>query len=340
MSDGTTVPIVNEMLADFGARFFAQYPHWSDFATEQEVNDRAAVLGAHGLAALNERLVTSPPERALDTVAEHNTATMLIGLGFVDIQYEPPSMAKPVDFIARRGETLYRLEVKRLAAPEHERKHDRLIKALNEALRRELYPVFVMLEISDFDRIQTNDLIRHVKQALKTDSNAVHHFPPTGQWSVRYYFVQSKACTNPRVLYAADAEIREVTGIDAGRVKEKIKKSYDKFAATVTDDAVNLVVIEMDRTVHLSTVSEALYGTECFRVSRDHPEPVLGRTPNGIFSRGRHSKLHGVLVVRRKAHRLFADYERLLLYNPGAALADQAAAFGVERVLTPDEFPK
>jgi hypothetical protein len=327
------------MSANFGARFLARYPHWSDFATEQEVNDRAAVLGAHGLAALNERLMTSPPERALDSVTEHNTATMLIGLGFVDIRYEPPSMAKPVDFIAERGKDLYRLEVKRLAAPERERKKDRLIKALNEALRREPYAVLVMLEIGDFAPRQTNEFIRHVKQALKTESSTIHHYPPTDRWSVRYHFVQSKAYTNPRVVYAADAEIREVTGIDAGRVKEKIKKSYGKFAATASDDAVNLVVIEMDRSVHLSTVSEALYGAEHFRVLRDHSEPMRGRSPNGIFSRGQHSKLHGVLVVRRKAYRLFAEYERLLLCNPGATFPGLAAAFGVERVLTPDEYP-
>jgi hypothetical protein len=330
------------MSGTFGARFFAQYPHWSNVATEQEVNDRAALLRAHGLATLNERLVTSPPERALDTVAEHNVAIMLIGLGFVDIQYEPSSVAKPVEFVTRHGKNLYRLEVKRLAASERDRTHDRLIKALNEALRPEPCPVLVMLEIGDFDRKQTNALVRHVKQALKTGGNADHHLPSTGQWSVRYYFVPSKIFTNPHVLYAADGEVRDVTGMDSSRVKNKVKKAYDKFAAMATDDVVNIVALEMDRTVHLSTVSEALYGTERTRTFRDQPEPVLDRSPNGIFSQGRHSKLHGVLVVRRKAHRLFADYEHLLLYNPSAMLLvpTVASAFGVERVLTPDEFPE
>jgi hypothetical protein len=106
------------------------------------------------------------------------------------------------------------------------------------------------------------------------------------------------------------------------------------------DDAVHLVAHETDNRIHLSSVSDALYGREYFRMAQHGPD-VRGRHADGIFCRGQHSRLGGVLVAGRATYRLFVPYNLVLFPNPGSPLPveDVVQALAIECVLGPNDYP-
>jgi hypothetical protein len=53
-----------------------------------------------GLDSLNRKVLAAPANEVLDLIAEHNMAAMLVRREFAYLQHEPPSMSKPVTFLA------------------------------------------------------------------------------------------------------------------------------------------------------------------------------------------------------------------------------------------------
>ena len=135
--------------------------------------------------------------------------------------------------------------------------------------------------------------------------------------------------------------LRDVTGVDASRVQNKVKRSYGKFRALTDRSGVHLLVLEVDNTIHLAHVAEALHGREVVTFTREG-YAGSGRESGGMFSRGQFSRLDGVVIARRDVrYRLFASYTFALFPNPGGALHvnDVVGALGVGDVLGPTDFP-
>jgi hypothetical protein len=53
--------------------------------------------------------------------------------------------------------------------------------------------------------------------------------------------------------------LRDVTGADASRMLGKVKNAYEKFKVCPDDGGVHLVALEVDNTIELAHVAEALY---------------------------------------------------------------------------------
>lgn len=185
-------------------------------------------------------------------------------------------------------------------------------------------------------------LVKSIRTALKNSLDEEHFFPARNKWIASYHFTRSKRLRHASIATVQDVELRNVTGFEAYRVKKKIAKAYEKFPAPAPATTINLVVLEIDRTVHLSAVSDALYGTEHLLLRRGIEGIRPARKPDGFFSRGHGSRLHGVVVIRRTRHWLFVPYEMLLFPSPKVLppiLERTREALGIDRVLGAEQFP-
>lgn len=326
----------------FAQRFSEQHPHLANFVDPHEADEHAELLRANGLETLNEKVLASPAEEVLDLVAEHNVAVVLIRRGLTDLEYEPPSMARPVDFVGTSKGRLYLVEVKRLASNEHDELHATLMKTLNQALESHDERALITLDIAEaFERRDINPLVQHVKRSLRHWREGESYcFSLDGECLARYSFHLASTVEHPRVGIAGDADVRDVTGDDEARVQAKVKRAYRKFKLTPSDDALHLVILEADRTVHLSSVSDALYGREHIDFFAGGGCKV-GRANGGSFCGDQHSRLGGLIVACRVAHRLFVPYDFSLFPNPGASLPvdEVVQALGVGVVFGPHDFP-
>ena len=329
---------------DFAALFLARHPNWGDFLDEDMANSQAELLSANGLDALNTKVLQSPVTEVLDVIAEHNTGAMLVRLGVTGLQHEPSSMSKPIDFVGARGGRYYRVEVKRLAASEHDQLHLTVLEEVKRALRSNTTTgIAIELHLREsFEAPDVNLLVRHVKEALRAPvMEKPYTFTADGESIAWYTFRPDANATHPRVRSVADLDMRNVTGVDAARVRSQLKRAYDKFKICPTDDAVHLVILEVDNMIHFAQIAEALYGREYATFTRSG-YAGSGRDPSGAFFRGRHSRL-GALVVARRAdrQRLFGAYTLSLFLNPAASLMvpEVVEALGVEQVLHAGDFP-
>ncbi len=336
--------IVAVPVSDFAALFLARHPRLANYVDTDEVNAQAGLLHANGLEGLNAKVLASPSGEVLDVIAEHNIAAMLARREFTDLQHEPPSMSRPIDLIGMyAGHRCYRIEVKRLAASEHDDLHSTVMQTLNTALESHTESIVIQMHVRDsFEAADINALVRHVKEALRQPRmEQAYTFAPDEETVAWYTFHPAVNATRPRVATLGDVDVRDVTGVDASRVQSKVKRAYDKFKVCPDDDAVHLAALEVDNTIHLAHAAEALYGREYATFTRQG-YAGSGRHPGGAFSRGLHSRLGGLVVARRaERHGLFVPYTFILFPNPGVALpvGEVVKALGVERVLGPDDFP-
>lgn len=331
-------------VSDFAAIFLARHRHFADFVDEDETNAQSELLRANGLDVLNTKILAAPSGEVLDVIAEHNTAAMLVRREFTDLQHEPPSMSRPVDLVGMYIGRRYRVEVKRLAASEHDELHSTVMRTLNTALASNTKGIIIEMRLREsFEAAAINALIRHVKEALRQPRmEQAYAFAPDGEVLASYTFRLGVNATQPRVGILGDmGMVREVTGDDERRVRSKVKRAYDKFKTCPDDGAVHLLALEADNTIQLAHVADGLYGREYATFTRQG-YAGSGRHPGGVFSRGLHSRLGGVVVVRRvERHRLFCAYSFTLFGNPSGALPvpDVVQALGEERVRGPKDFP-
>jgi hypothetical protein len=136
-------------------------------------------------------------------------------------------------------------------------------------------------------------------------------------------------------------DMRDITGFDEARVAGKVRRAYEQFKTAPSDGALHFLVLETDHTVHFGTVADALFGREYvdFMVGGGMRR---GRHNDGVFCRGQHSRLTGVLIARRAArHRLFTPYKLTFFPNPGGAMPvdEMMSALDVEEILGPDDYP-
>lgn len=327
----------------FSALLCERHPGLVSFIEPAEADEQAELLLANGLKALNDKVLASPMPGVLDLIAEHNMAAMLLQRGFVEVEYEPSSLSRPVDLVGAWSGRRYRIEVKRLAASDHDMLHTTTMKALNAALKSNHEPVAISLWLAEtFESHDINELVRHVKASLQGwHDGAEYYYPSPGDWYARYKVHHSATAEHPRVRATGDANMLNVTGKSAARVQGKIKRAYEQFKAGPADDAFHLVTLEVDKTIHLSSVSDALYGEEYFAFYKQGGE-ARGRFKNGAFCQGEYSRLGGLVVARRVvSHRLFGRYTLTLFPNPAASLPvdDVRAALGIGNVLGPTDYP-
>jgi hypothetical protein len=321
-----------------------QHPSLADFVDHAEADAQAALLTACGLGAVNDVVLRAPTLAAVvDAITEHTVGTMLVRQGFLGLQYEPPELAKPVDFVGARDGRRYWLEVKRLGSSAHDTLHARVMDTLNRALEAETAPVSLHLELTEtFNAPQTNLLIRHVKATLRRGvTTGTHTFPSEVQaWTARYELHRAPTREHPHVTVLSDNldEMRDITGVEQDRVRHKIQDAYAKIGRGLEGFAT--VVLHVDRTMPDRTIGEALYGREHFTFTRRSKAVELGRAPNGLFSRGRYSRLTAVVVARRPAYRLFVPYNLVLFPHPAtpiASLRELGTALGVAEVFIPNQ---
>jgi len=331
-------------MSEFAASFCARHQHLAGFIDRNETNVHAELLRANGLEALNVKVLESASGEVLDLIAEHNMAAMLVGRGFTGLEHEPRSMSKPVDLVGMRDGRTYRIEMKRLAASEHDELHSRTMQALNTALKLDTQSIMIEMSLHEsFEAADINALVRHVKQTLREPRvDEVYTFAVDDE-IVASYRLRSASRGHPYVGILGDylGEMRDVTGVDASRVRGKVRKAYAKFKVCPNAAAVHLVVLEVDNTIDLVHVAEALYGPIYVEFTRQGPVG-RGRHPGGVFTRGLHSRLGGLVVARRKeGRRLLCGYNFTLFRNPGGTLpvSDVVEALGVERILGPTDFP-
>lgn len=191
-------------MPDFAALFRARHSHRTDFVEDDEADEQADLLRANGLQVLNERVLTSPSVGVLDLIAEHNMAAVLLRRGFTDREYEPRSMQRPVDFVGTCAGRYYRVEVKRLAASEHDELHSNIMTTLNAALESNHEGVVISFYVAEsFEPEDINPLILHVKEALRNPrERKTHRFPGEGEWLARYTFRHSTSAKHPRSLHS------------------------------------------------------------------------------------------------------------------------------------------
>jgi len=324
-------------MRDRATEFLSRHERFQGFADVDELAAQMELLAEHGLDVLNERLLESPEEGLLDIVVEHNVGATLASRAFRQLSYEPKGMPRPVDLVGMRGGRKYQFEVKRLAAPEIDRRQHQALKEVKRQLQSVIEPVWLELVVTKaFGPEHAGDLVKSIRKAAK-DSQEEQFFPSKKNCVVSYHFTKSKKLRHATIATVQDHEFRIVTGLDARRVKKKIGKAYEKFSRPPPGTTVNLVVLETDRTIHLSAVSDALYGTEYFFLGRG-----AARHPDGFFSRGHGSRLHGVVVIWRTRHQLFVPYEMTLFPNPKVLLPileETRDALRIDRVLGAEDFP-
>ena len=325
-------------MSDFAAVFVGRHPRLTAYVDADEANSQAELLRANDLDALNAKVLASPSAEVLDVIAEHNMAAMLVCRGFTNLQHEPPSMSRPVDLVGMFAGLYYRVEVKRLAASAHDTMQSNVMSTLNAALTSRTESIFIQLFLREsFEATDINALVRHVQRALdQPRTDETYTFGPDKEEIAWYKFRRAANATRPRVAALADVDMRDVTGAEASRIRSKVKRAYDKFKTSTDDRAVHLIALEVDNTIHLAHVAEALYGRE-YTGSKGR-----GRHPDGVFSKGLHSRLGGLVVARRaERFRVFCPYTFTLFGNPGGALdiPRVSQALGVEQVLGPHDFP-
>lgn len=330
-------------MAAFSVLLCERHPHLVDFVDPAEADEQAELLRANGLQTLNDKVLASPSTEVLDVIAEHNMGVTLVRRGFTDIQHEPPSMRRPVDFVGQLNGRGYRVEVKRLGSSKHDKLHSNVMQTLNTALESNDEPVAISLRIDEaFEKQDINALVEHVKQSLSSwREGKTYCFPVTQDWLALYTFRHYAKAEHARVIATDDADMRDVTGKDQARVRDKVKLAYDKFKVAPADDLIQLIALEIDNTVHLSSVSDALYGRDATTVEHSRVTRQF-RNKDGAFCQGLHSRLGGIVVARRVVrHRLFVPYKFTLFPNPVASLPVDAVkqALGADEVLGPNDYP-
>lgn len=339
-----TTPVrQHRAMSQFAALFRARYPDLTGFLDEDETNGQANLVRANGLDVLNERVLASPRAGVLDFVAEHNMAAMLLRQGFTDMAYEPPSMQRPVDLTGLRAGRSYRVEVKRLAASEHDKLQSTTMHTINRALESNTGSIVIQMQLREsFEAADINGLIRHVKEALRQPRMEEAYVFAADEEPVAWYKFHLGSKATPYVGILGDMGVlRDVTGVEASRVQSKVKRAYGKFKACPEDDAIHLLALEVDSTIDLAHIAEALYGREYATFTRQG-YAGSGRHPGGAFSRGQYSRLGGVLIARRAGrYRLFVPYNFTLFTNPGGmrSVDNVAEALGVGEVLGSNDFP-
>lgn len=181
-------------MGDFARRFFGKHPHLAAYGGEHEADEQAALLRAHGLHALNKRLLACASHEVLDIVAEHNVAAMLIQRGFIALEYEPLSMPRPVDLVASRNGHSYRIEVKRLALSGHDELHANVMATLNHALEAHSEQVMIRLKIAElFKPKHINSLVRHVKDSVRQWQEGRAYYFLSEEHSLAHYYWTASA---------------------------------------------------------------------------------------------------------------------------------------------------
>lgn len=97
----------------FSQEFCGISPSLKDFVDPVELDGQADLLTASGLQRLNDKLLAADAQ-VFDVLAEHNVGALLVRCGFRDLEHEPPSLSRPVDFVGRRAATAFYAEVKRI----------------------------------------------------------------------------------------------------------------------------------------------------------------------------------------------------------------------------------
>src|SRR5262245_43053214 len=241
-------------MSDFAVSFCARHQHLAGFIDMNVTNVHAELLRANGLEVVNVKVLESASGEVLDLIAEHNMAAMLVWRGFTGLEHEPRSMSKPVDLVGMRDGLTYRIEVKRLAASEHNELHSRTMQALNAALQADTQSIMIDMSLHEsFEAADINALVRHVKRTLREPRmDDVYTFAVDDE-IVAPYRLRRASRGHPYVGILGDylGEMRDVTGVDASRVLGKVRKAYAKFKVCPNDDAVHLVVLEVDNTIDL-----------------------------------------------------------------------------------------
>jgi hypothetical protein len=215
---------------------------------------------------------------------------------------------------------------------------------INRALESNTGSIVIQMQLGEsFEAADINALVRHVKEAVRQPRmEKAYVFSADEEPVASYTLHPGSKVTHPLVgIVGYMGVVRDVTGVDASRVQSKVKRAYAKFQACQDDDAVHLVALEVDDTIHLAHVAEALYGREYATFTRQG-YAGSGRHPGGAFSRDQYSRLGGVLIARRAGrYRLFVPYNLTLFANPGGTMpVDKVAeALGVGEVLGPEDYP-
>ncbi len=328
---------------DLAAKFFRNHTHLREFGSVEELAKQMRLLERHGLAVLNQLLGASG-DRFIDVLAEHNFAVRLVQCKFMQIQYEPFQLGSRVDFAASHHGMHYQIEMKRLGARQREREQDKALRELDRRLGAVRKPVIVSLTITPaFSTREVAELFSEIRAAISKGREG-GRFRPGAPTEVSYSLVVSSRGNAARIGVVGSRDIEDVSGVEARRIREKLRAASSKFAHLPKPSAAqaNLLVIEALRTeAHLSGVSEALYGTEQWHARRRGLYPA--RNTDGAFCRGNYSRFSGVVLARRTTRpKLLGPYELVLFPHPqlGPKRRDRIIeALGIRRTIEPDEFP-
>jgi hypothetical protein len=155
-------------MRDRAREFLSRHERFQGFASVDELAAQMELLAQHGLDVLNERLIESPEEQVLDNVVEHNVGATLARLAFRELAYEPKGLPRPTDLVGMRGGRRYQFEVKRLAAPEIDRRQHQALKEVRRQIQSVLDPVWLGLVVTEaFGPEHAGDLVKSIRKAAK-----------------------------------------------------------------------------------------------------------------------------------------------------------------------------
>lgn len=298
------------------------------YSSDDEIKrlaEQMQLISEYGMDKLNTTLLDNTKNSSrnfLDFIAEHNFGTDLIRfLGTNQWEYEPEGYKRPIDFVLRRPDRTYYLQMKNLSSGERENRRRKLIELIKKRFQDIHIEKFISLSLSeDFNEHDVMPFISYLKSNLPQLHEGIKHtFTRDGEVKAafRYFPAKTTKLYHLTVGVTGDLEAICVTGESEQQVKNSLTKAIGAFDWDNDESHINLIVLEADRIDDI-TISQAVFGTELFIFtpnSRNGPR-AWKRDSDGFFNIPEHSsRISGVIAIRRTSQNIISNYKKTLFIN-------------------------
>lgn len=293
----------------------------SDEESIQDLQDQITFIDTHGLSEMNFHLSSNARKKNtfLAAIAEHNFLTKLIKYNSdTKVQYEPSECNRPIDFVYKKSNIKYSIQMKSLSIS----KRDNIQNKLMNYLKKELTHIKInkYITIHNDIRFKKEDMPEFIgylnSNIFSFKDNEMYSYPSEIDEKLQFsLFPPNNKNLNHLTLGASsDLLMIDITEESSEQIKGNFEKAIGAFEHDNDNQNINLIVTEANEFDEID-FSQAAYGEEIYDFSTD-PTSIRRNTDGFFFKEAYSHKIAGIISAHRLDHTLISSYRNVLYINP------------------------
>ena len=310
------------------------------------LQDQINFLDHHGLSKINIRLSSDSQRRNnfLATIAEHNFLTQLVKYNpNIYIQYEPSENNRPIDFVYKKLNVKYSIQMKSLSTSGRYNRQNKMLSKFKENLTQIKINKYITIHHdTHFKEEDIAEFINYLNLSISSfKDNKMYSYPSEKDKKLQFSLLPSN---NKKLNYltlgsASDLLMIDITEESSKQITKNFEKAIGAFEHDNDNQNINLIVTEANEFDEID-FSQAAYGEEIYNFSNNSTS--IRRDTDGFFFKEEYShKIAGIISAHRLNHTLVSGYRNVLYINPHFEDLIDVIKIGVpiDKVLTFRDIP-